>query len=34
MIEQQDLDREFLDTSIHSLHLESQWQSAQALTGS
>jgi len=31
MIEQQELDREFLNTSIHQLHLEPQWQAAQAL---
>jgi hypothetical protein len=28
MIEQQELENEFLDTSIQSLHLESQWQAA------
>lgn len=32
MIEQQELDREFLDTSIQSLGLEPQWQAALALT--
>jgi hypothetical protein len=31
MIEQQDLDLVFLNTSIHSLHLEPQWQAAKAL---
>jgi hypothetical protein len=30
MIEQQDLDLEFLNASIHSLHLEPQWQAAIA----
>jgi hypothetical protein len=33
MIEQQDLDQDFLTKAIHSLHLEPQWQAAQALTG-
>jgi hypothetical protein len=28
MIEQQDLDRDFLDSSIQSLHLQPQWQAA------
>jgi len=30
MIEQQELDREYLDSSIRSLHLQPQWQAAQA----
>ena len=32
MIEQQELDHEFLKTSIQSLGLQSQWQAAQDLT--
>jgi hypothetical protein len=32
MIEQQELDHDFLDSSIQSLHLEPQWQAALALT--
>jgi hypothetical protein len=32
MIEQQDLDHEFLDSSIKSLHLEPQWQAAKNLS--
>ena len=32
MIEQQELDREFLKSSIGNLHLEPQWQAALALT--
>jgi hypothetical protein len=32
MIEQQELDLEFLDSSIQNLHLETQWQAALALT--
>ncbi len=32
MIEQQDLDHEFLDSSIQNLHLETEWQAALALT--
>lgn len=31
IIEQQELDREFLDQTIHHLHLETQWQAACAL---
>jgi hypothetical protein len=32
IIEQQDLDLDFLDKTIHSLHLELQWRAAHALT--
>jgi hypothetical protein len=34
MIEQQELDHEFLDSSIHNLGLQPQWQAALALTNS
>lgn len=33
MIEQQELDQKLLSTHIQNLHLEPQWQAAQALTG-